>query len=90
MPWSLSQVTILIKISDFLYYLISFFITEEWIVSDDTIFHLANMECLIENKGHELGKDVYNNLIKHYQNAMKDMDCKDILIFLILVFLIII
>ncbi|ESO82002.1 hypothetical protein LOTGIDRAFT_170414 [Lottia gigantea] len=44
-----------------------------WIVSDDTVMHLATAEALIESGETEDWDELFYNIGKHYQESMKDM-----------------
>ncbi|CAF0913289.1 unnamed protein product [Brachionus calyciflorus] len=46
---------------------------KNWIVSDDTILHLAIAECLIENKELKPSDKLYLKLIPFYKSGMRDM-----------------
>ncbi len=49
----------------------------DWRVSDDTVMHLANAECLIANAHLQPTKpDIYRKLIAHYKLAMTDMNLR--------------
>lgn len=46
---------------------------KSWRASDDTVLHLANAECLIQNKNLSPSSELYLKLIPHYKKAMQDM-----------------
>lgn len=52
----------------------------KYIVSDDTVMHLAIADCLIETRELKPGEKVWKTLVGHYKNAMLDMLGRDYLI----------
>lgn len=46
----------------------------EWIVSDDTVMHLATADALVKNKRCQDKENLYSLLADEYKNCMKDME----------------